>query len=928
MQNQEEVINQLSREIELLKAENTSLKKNKEIFQIIAENAIDNIAITTFDLKAKYLYVSPSTKKSLGYEPEDLIGKSFFSFIHPDDKKNLFPLLKKYIGQNLKSIFKKDDTEISETIYFRFKHKYGDWRHMQSIVSFLGKDLLAITRDISSQKNMQEELQQSEEKYRIFFENNDAIILFVDPENLNIIFSNKAAAEFYKYSNTQLSRMKISDLNVLGTEEIKLKVADAIKRKQNYFVFKHKLASGEIRDVEVYQTKLSFNNQEIFSIIVHDITDRIQTQQELIIAKERIEKSEKKFRELFEKSGDAFLIIENGKFVDCNEATVKLLKYNNKNKILNARPSELSPLLQPDGRNSVEKANELIETTLKNGTHRFEWNHKKSTGEIFPVEVLLTAILNEPNKKVIHTVWRDITNRKKADNQLRQSEYLLNATGQLAKVGGWLWDIEKQEMYWTKETYQIHEVDPNNFKIGSKEHIELGLECYNEEDRKIISEAFQECVNLGKSYDLEFPFISVKGQNKWIRTTAICEKTNGKPTRVIGNLMDITYRKKTELNLKAALEKSKESDRLKSAFLANMSHEIRTPMNGILGFANLLKEQELSGDEQKKYIGIIEKSGDRMLNIINDLIDISKVESGQMDIQISKADINKQIEYIYTFFKPEVEKKGMKLFFKTPSTSEEATIYTDREKIFAILTNLVKNAIKYSDTGFIEVGYETKNNFIKFYVKDTGNGIAPQMQKLIFDRFIQAHTDGEKAIQGAGLGLSISKAYVEMLGGEIWVESKLNEGSTFYFTIPLKTKNEKQDKAADGITSTDTDRSIKKLKILIAEDEEIAVQLLKAMLHEIKKEIIVVTTGKEAVKSSLNNPDIDLILMDIRMPEMNGYDAVRKIREQNKDVVIIAQTAFAIQGDKEKAIESGCNAYVSKPISKSKLLDLIKQQFS
>ena len=258
---------------------------------------------------------------------------------------------------------------------------------------------------------------------------------------------------------------------------------------------------------------------------------------------------------------------------------------------------------------------------------------------------------------------------------------------------------------------------------------------------------------------------------------------------------DITKITLTTSELIKAKERAEESDRLKSAFLANMSHEIRTPMNGILGFANLLKEPDLTREEMNTYIGIIEKSGDRLLNIINDLINISKIEAGQMEVAVSATNINEQIEFIYTFFKPEVEKKGMKLFCKKTLPADKAIVNTDCEKIYAILTNLVKNAIKYSYTGSIEFGYDVNAIAamehaplpqLQFYVKDTGIGIPSNRQEAIFERFVQADISDKMARQGAGLGLSISKAYVEMLGGKIWVESEEGKGSTFYFTIPYK----------------------------------------------------------------------------------------------------------------------------------------------
>jgi CheY-like chemotaxis protein len=346
-------------------------------------------------------------------------------------------------------------------------------------------------------------------------------------------------------------------------------------------------------------------------------------------------------------------------------------------------------------------------------------------------------------------------------------------------------------------------------------------------------------------------------------------------------------------------------------------------MNGILGFADLLKEPSLTGEEQQKYIGIIQKSGERMLNIINDIVSISKIESGQMEIDIQESNINKQIEFIYTFFKPEIEGKGMQLSFSNSLPSSEAILKTDREKVYAILTNLVKNAIKYSEKGAIEFGYNLKGKYLEFYVKDTGIGIPKDRQKDIFERFIQADLLDEMARQGAGLGLSISKAYIEMLGGKIWVESKLGEGSTFYFTLPYKSETTKGNSTENEILSPVKENPINKLKILIVEDDETSEKLISITVQKFSKEIISVRTGTEAVSACLKNSDIDLVLMDIQLPKMDGYEATREIRKFNKDLIIVAQTAYALNGDKEKALEAGCNDYISKPINEKLLSEII-----
>ena len=404
-------------------------------------------------------------------------------------------------------------------------------------------------------------------------------------------------------------------------------------------------------------------------------------------------------------------------------------------------------------------------------------------------------------------------------------------------------------------------------------------------------------------------------------------------------------KEKRAAELIVAKEHAEESDRLKSAFLANMSHEIRTPMNGILGFADLLKQADLSGEEQQEYIKIIEKSGARMLNIINDIVNISKIEAGQMEVYLSKSNINEQINFIYTFFKPEIEKKGIQFLVKKSLPDEKANITTDREKIFAILTNLIKNAIKFTTDGTIEFGYEIVSmiheSLIQFYVKDTGMGIPKDRQEAIFERFIQADIADKMALQGAGLGLSITKAYVELLGGKIWVNSEKENlpaalpadrhgkagGSVFYFTIPFNTKTQEK-RIIETPTAGEFDgNQLKKLKILIVEDDPTSFKLISIVTKKYCKELLRATTGIEAVEICSNNPDIDLIFMDIQMPEMNGYEATRKIRKFNKEVIIIAQTAFFLSNDRKLILKSGCNDYISKPIFKDELVALVQKYF-
>ncbi len=398
-------------------------------------------------------------------------------------------------------------------------------------------------------------------------------------------------------------------------------------------------------------------------------------------------------------------------------------------------------------------------------------------------------------------------------------------------------------------------------------------------------------------------------------------------------LVDITKSKHVEDELIKAKEIAEENGRLKSAFLANMSHEIRTPMNGILGFTELLKNLKIKGEEQQEFIKIIEKSGVRMLNIINDIINISKIDSKQIEVSVSESNTNEQLEYIYYFFRLEAEQKKLHFSIKNELPLKKAGIRTDPEKLYAILTNLVKNAIKFTQTGSVELSCEVKGDFFEFYVKDSGPGIKEEQKEIIFERFRQGSEALNRNYEGAGLGLSISKAYVEMLGGKIWVENNAEKnanasGSTFFFTIPAQVVKKTNHDTRTTNPEKSNEMETGKLKILIVEDDELSEVLIIKMVEGFTGKVLKVKTGVEAVEICRKNPDIDLVLMDIDLPEMNGYEATRKIREFNEDMVIVAQTAYALAGDREKSIAAGCNDYVSKPIDRFVLRKMINNYFS
>lgn len=398
--------------------------------------------------------------------------------------------------------------------------------------------------------------------------------------------------------------------------------------------------------------------------------------------------------------------------------------------------------------------------------------------------------------------------------------------------------------------------------------------------------------------------------------------------RIWGSKTDITEKVRAEKKLKKALKKAQESDRLKSAFLANISHEVRTPMNGIIGFTELLGQTDLNPQMQQKYISIIRKSGQRMLNTVNDLIEISKIETGQMQVKKSETNLSVQLRNLWQLFNPQAVEKGLTLILNDKIPPEKAIFTTDVMKLDTILTNLIRNAIKFTDEGLVEITCQYADGKIKFQVRDTGIGIPYYRQKVVFNRFEHAHSGNTGAIQGSGLGLAIAKAYVEMLGGTIGLISEPENGSVFWFELPVEEPlNDQKMEYSQKLNVTD-EAVTGKLKMAIAEDDDTSFLYLRTVLRDLTSQIIRCENGEQAIETARNHPDIDLFLMDIRMPGINGHEATRKIREFNPGMIIIAQTAFAFPGDREKALEAGCNDYISKPVRKNELLAIISKMIN
>ena len=617
-----------------------------------------------------------------------------------------------------------------------------------------------------------------------------------------------------------------------------------------------------------------------------------------------------------------------------------------------------NPRILKSGEQSPEFYKGLWDTIIQGQDWKGEFHNKKKNGELYWESALISPIRNENGEMTNYiAIKEDITELKKIERIQSIIQNILNAVITGISLDEFLMIVKTEldsiidtgnlfialynqandtfELIFHKDKYDqfttfpagksltAYVVKTKKALLATKEWIDL-----------LISSGEVEVIGTSAKVWLGVPMF-IKGEISGVIVVQSYENESAynlsdlRTLEIISHQISISLeRKKAEEDLKKALEKAQEGDRLKSAFLANMSHEIRTPMNGILGFTQLLQDPNLSGEDIKLYIDIITKSGNRLLNTINDIIDISKIEAGQVKVINSDTDISQILKSQYFFFKPQAEAKNLALDYEPTLSQSESCVGIDQHKLESILINLIKNAIKYTDKGKITFGCIPKENngdrYLEFYVKDTGIGIPHNRVHAIFNRFEQADIADTRAYQGSGLGLAIAKSYTEMLGGRIWVESVEGMGSVFSFTVPVSSPAVKEFQN-NQTTEYQSETSFNNLSAIIAEDDESNQLFYQIIFKNTFQSIVFTSTGKETIEKCRANPATDVILMDIKMPDINGYDATREIRKFNKKVIIIAQTAYGLAGDREKALQAGCNDYIAKPIKMKVMLDMISR---
>ncbi len=899
------------------------LPEDKTLFHSLVDNLPHRIFIK--DLNSVYILCNEIYASDLGITPDEIVGKDDFAF-HPE---------------KLALAYRCDDQEIIRTGKNKvYNEEYiikgqEHWIHITKSPFYNNGEIigvLGIFEDFTEHRRIEEQLYLSENKYRSIFENLqdiyyeislDGILLEISPSieimtqghymRKNLI--GKSIVEFYADNSAREMFLKtLTEKELIRDYELSFNIEDVIKVTCSVAA-------------KIYKDKKGKPEKIVGTI--HDITTRknierelklssnklLEKNEELILATEKARESEIQQKELLNNALFPVIIASfNGKLIYLNRAAFDFfgVEYDRNLDEIDAIGFWVHP------ENRAYFVNQLI---TKGENINFE-SEFFTTDKRRKTALLSSSTINYRGGKVIFSIYNDITERKLAEEALRLSEDRFRGIFNNLQDAFFQADTKANFTLASPSVLPMYGYETVDELIGKPVQI-LYADLKEREilvEKLKVQSSVTDFICQAKRKD---------GTTFWVSMNVQLKYHNGKYSGTEGVVRDITDRKKIENDLILAKEKAEESDRLKTAFLTNMSHEIRTPMNGILGFANLLSEPGITGEEQQEFISMIQKSGKRMLNILHEIVDISRIESGVIQLNVIEGNINEQVRYVHRLVKPDADQKGITIRIETTLPDHEAIILTDTEKLLAVLANLVKNAIKYTDRGYVEFGYKIVETqgiaSLQFFVKDTGIGIPFNRQNAIFERFVQADLADIEARQGAGLGLTIAKAYVEMMGGEIWVESKTGDGSVFYFTLPFR-KGQTQE---DIVRSIDQEKEIirkhKSIKVLIVDDDEPSQVALTYYINKISKDILFAQSGHEAVRVCIENPDIDLILMDIRMPDMNGYESAREIRQFNQDVIIIAQTAFAMVGDKEKALDSGFNDYISKPINKNELFTLLKK---
>src|SRR5674476_760642 len=647
--------------------------------------------------------------------------------------------------------------------------------------------------------------------------------------------------------------------------------------------------------------------------ILQDITGRKHIEQAL-------KESELKYRGLVENSPDAIVIYAEGKIVWVNKSGLHLIAATNAEEMIG------KPVIQFIHPNYREFVQGRMKEFTKDGVVLPLAEEKFIRLDGSEVEVELNAMsVRIDNKLAVQLIIRDITARKQIENELLRKNTLLKLTGETAQIGGWEFDTETKILNWTEEVYHIHEVD-FTFNIN----ISIAISFYAPASRLAIKDALNMIIEYGEPFDLELELITEKGNHRWVQSIGKSYQENGKTKKVYGSFQDITDRKRVEFEIQNKNEELQKVNAEKDKFFSIIAHDLRSPLSGFMGLTEILAEGSLNIpiEELHKLALAMKNSATNVFRLLGNLLEWSRMQRGLTVFVPELLLLTSVISESIIQITEDAIKKDITIDFEIPG---DLCVFADKNMLDSILRNLVSNAIKFTPKGG-RITVSAQSDFVKMAeisIVDTGIGMNKEMITKLFRLDTNTNRKGTEGEYSTGLGLVICKDFIEKQGGKLLVESEEGKGSIFKFALPIMSDKE-EIKVIKSIDSDEkpihlTNQEFSGLKILIAEDDETSELFISHSVQKLSKEIIKVRTGIDAVEVCCSNPDIDIVLMDIKMPEMDGYEATRQIRLFNNKVVIIAETAYALKGDREIALTAGCNDHITKPFGKFKLISLMKK---
>lgn len=772
-------------------------------------------------------------------------------------------------------------------------------------------NMLKVAEDISERKATELELKEMNERYRnIFNTAPNPIIIHI---NGKIVDVNRAAILFAgaKARKELLGKEIMSFVHESSRKEI-LNQIRVLNRGGKILPFDSIFLTlkGESRDVRTSSNIISFGGEQAYMVFFEDITLRKQTELRLKEATER-------YHNIFELSPTPIVIHKEGFIVDFNKAAFEFSKLKEKKDLFG------KPVIQFVHKNSHERVMQRLQK-LQDGVKMvppIEEHFVNSLGELRTV-ITLSKEVEYKGEQAFMVVFEDITKRKESERKLIESERRFRNFFNLIPDPVVITDLRNGKFI--EANNAALELTSMTRDEAMRETVfSYGLYKDISDRERLLTKVSKQGYVLNEEMEL-----NLLGKNLTVLVSGrIIEPVAERNMLFLAH--DITERKKMESDLVMAKERAEASEKLKSSFLSNMSHEIRTPMNAILGFSDLLRDPDMDAAQRDQYINIIQKRGGDLLKMISDIMDISKIESNSLDISHRAVRIHSLIVEMIESTRKKLEEdpsKTLQLITEC-HIDNDLLVSGDKYRIRQIIYNLMDNAIKFTQEGSVIFRCWQEDKHVLFEIEDSGCGIAEDKIGMVFEHFVQVHEIRDISIGGAGLGLSISKSLLNLMHGDIWVESELGKGSIFKFSLPL----------FDGLGNHADEKEVipdimynwSGKTILVAEDEPSNQMFIKVILNKTKAKIIMASDGEEAMQifNSMHD-EIDLVLVDVKMPKMNGYQLTKNIKEQKPDLPVIALTANAMNNDREKALEAGCDDYMAKPIAKEELFQKIEKLFS